>query len=361
MEMEHKQEITWINGAKFVSILAVMVDHTYRILYENYDIAYASYFSVSLFIILSGMTSYLSNLHHIENVLRGGVHSCRKIVSAYCIAVAVCMITMTHGFDFSEYISYLVNFNINLPHYFVLLYIQLMIVNGFLFNLLQKCPKSIKGYFYEMLITVCIIALSVWTTNHTNILNVYGGGGKLFGGPYLVLYYFGMLVMRHGWLENTTFVKGIISLSVSGILWFIVWRYTCANGLKLDAYVPFGSGYFPGIPGITEMTFALCMLFITFGMFTLLEQIKCIKKVILFVCEIGRHSLYIFLYHVLILHYFLLKYMPSLPAKNIWLARVVFFTAMIAGTIFIEMVVGCIQKSVKWVLDRKTGEIYSNT
>ena len=34
---------------------------------------------------------------------------------------------------------------------------QLMIVNGFLFDLLQKCPKSIKGYFREMIIMISII------------------------------------------------------------------------------------------------------------------------------------------------------------------------------------------------------------
>lgn len=47
--MEHKQQIAWINGAKYIAILAVMIDLTYGILYEDYSIAYASYFSVLLF------------------------------------------------------------------------------------------------------------------------------------------------------------------------------------------------------------------------------------------------------------------------------------------------------------------------
>lgn len=358
--MEQKKQIAWINGAKFIAILAVMIDHTYNILYTKHDIAYASYFAVSLFIILSGMTSYLSDLHHVENgwwreVLRG----CRNIVSAYCIAVVVCVIVKTHEFDFSLYLSYLVYFNVSGPHYFVLLYIQLMFVNGFLFNILQKCPRSIKGYLCETLIMIGIIALSVWTTNHTNILNIYGGGGKLFGGTYLILYYFGMLVMRHGWLENTTIVKSLIAFIVSGVLWLIVWRYICENGLKLDTYVPFGGGYPPGIPGITTMTFAVCTLFMAFGIFTLLGQIKCMNKVTILICGIGRHSLYIFLYHDLILYSFLLKYMVSLPDRDRWLARVVFFTLMVAGSILIETSIRYIQKSVQWVFEGRIGE--SNT
>lgn len=350
--MEHKKQIAWLNGAKFIAILAVMIDHTYGVLYTKADIAYASYFSVSLFVILSGMTSYLSDLHHTDYGLKGIIRSCRNIVSAYCIAVVVYMIVITQGFDFSAYLAYLFNFNISGPHYFVLLYIQLMIVNGFFLSLLQKCPRSIKGYFCEMLIMIGIIVLSIWTTNHTNILNVYGGGGKLFGGTYLILYYFGMLVMRHGWLENTTMIKSVIALILPGILWFIVWRYACTNGLKLDTYVPFGDGYNP--PSITFMTFGFCMLFMTFGFFTLLEQIECLKKISLFICGIGGHSLYIFLYHRLLLDCFLHKYMTSLLDANRWLARIVFFAVMIAGSVLIEIGIDYIQKLIKWVYNRES-------
>lgn len=70
--MKYKSQIAWLNGAKFVAILAVMVDHTNGVLYSNWSIAYASYFSVSLFIILAGMTSYFSGLHHAENDFKGG-------------------------------------------------------------------------------------------------------------------------------------------------------------------------------------------------------------------------------------------------------------------------------------------------
>lgn len=60
MSAENKQ-ILWLNCSKTVAVLAVLVDHTNGVLYTNQDIAYASYFSVSLFIIISGLTSYFSN------------------------------------------------------------------------------------------------------------------------------------------------------------------------------------------------------------------------------------------------------------------------------------------------------------
>ena len=44
--------------AKTVAILAVLVNHTNGLLYTNQNIALLSYFSVSLFIILLGITTF---------------------------------------------------------------------------------------------------------------------------------------------------------------------------------------------------------------------------------------------------------------------------------------------------------------
>ena len=90
---------------------------------------------------------------------------------AYCIATAIYYVWQTRTFDFAQYLNYLVHFNISGPHYFVLLYLQLMLANRFLYNILQKCERNTKGYFTEAVMMV----LSIWTTNCTNILNVYGG------------------------------------------------------------------------------------------------------------------------------------------------------------------------------------------
>ena len=62
----NKSQVKWLNCAKCMAILAVIVDHTNGILYTNPHIALASYFSVSLFILIAGMTSYMSDLRHNE-------------------------------------------------------------------------------------------------------------------------------------------------------------------------------------------------------------------------------------------------------------------------------------------------------
>lgn len=58
-----KQEIKWINCAKAVAVFAVLIDYTNGILYTNANIAMASYYLVSLFILISGMLSFTSVLN----------------------------------------------------------------------------------------------------------------------------------------------------------------------------------------------------------------------------------------------------------------------------------------------------------
>ena len=55
-----KRNVVWIDCAKFLAILGVLVDHGKGILYEGESIQYLSFFSVSAFFFLSGMTSWYS-------------------------------------------------------------------------------------------------------------------------------------------------------------------------------------------------------------------------------------------------------------------------------------------------------------
>lgn len=58
-EMEQEvQRSYWIDAAKLVAILGVLVDHTQNVLYSNHRIADCSYYSVGLFIFLMGVTGY---------------------------------------------------------------------------------------------------------------------------------------------------------------------------------------------------------------------------------------------------------------------------------------------------------------
>ncbi len=391
--MGKKTQIEWMNAAKFVAIFCVMMDHTEGLLYTSKNVAYAIYYSVSLFILLSGMTSYLSDGHHEgETWLQSVIRGCRKILGAYCMATALNMIVESHGlFDFGTYVRQLLLFNGSGQFYFVLLYIQLMLVNRLLYGFLQKCPFSVTGYLMEAAVLVLTVLFAWWSVNFTNILGVYGGGGKLLGGTYLVLYYIGMLLMRHVFMGRLsakqgtrvtsgfsadeavdTAVQGEVRgrtasmqagevrvlaapiqaglLVIFGLVFFLYWRYQCVNGFKLDLMLPFGNGEL--VPSITFATEAFCMLLVCCGLFGLLGRKRYTAWLAHLCSWLGQYSMPIFLYHIMVLYHVCLHFFPNLPEQNIWLARLVFYPGMVLGSIVIDRALHALGNAVGACLKR---------
>lgn len=328
--IEKNSEIKWINCAKFLAIIAVITDHTNGVLYANYRIALASYFSVSLFIIISGMMCYLSNEKHELSWWETFVRSSRNIVVAYLLANFIYLIYIQRSFDLKIYLQYVISFNISGPFYYVLLYLQLMLVNRPLYSIIKRVPKK-YNVLWESGIGVIILIISSWTTNHTNILNVFGGGGKLLGGTYLLLFYLGMLFSKHDIFKNLTLKKSAVITVISFVLCLFWWTFACYDQFALDAKLPFGEGLNP--PSITLGLMAVIMLFLSCGMFSLFQFTKYLNWITNFCSWIGKHTLYIFLYHRFFLDYIFHSF---LLVENIWLKRVLYLSIMIAGPILID-------------------------
>ena len=185
-------EIKWINCAKCVAIIAVLVDHTRKVLYRSNAIWTLSFYSVALFIILSGMTSYISEKRREGNYWSTFIRSSKKIFIDYCIATAIYQIAMYHYFDLETYFRYIISFNISGPFYFVCLYLQLMFVKKFLYMGMKN--STLKR---DICCFIIVLVISVILTEFTNVFNIYGGGGKLLGGTYLSLFFAGMLMMKY--------------------------------------------------------------------------------------------------------------------------------------------------------------------
>ena len=188
--MGDDHRLVWIDCAKFAAIVAVMIDHTKGILYADMDVAIASDYSVSLFILLAGITSYLSAEKYVCKNAGGRafLKKTRKMITAYCIATFIYGICFDGSFDLLIYVNRLVRFNASGPFYFVLLYIELMLIFWPLYKLFSMCDDTVNGFIKEAVIWCIVVLAAVITTNYTNILDVYGGGGKLFGGTYLILF-----------------------------------------------------------------------------------------------------------------------------------------------------------------------------
>lgn len=129
----------WINVGKFLAILAVMVDHTNGVLYINQGIAYGSYFSVSLFILLMGITTYYSYEKSKITLGKKVMQRIKGIAIPYIVATVISSIFIYHFFDLQMILQMLLQFSG--PHYFVLLYVQLLLVSPVMFVVVHWCES----------------------------------------------------------------------------------------------------------------------------------------------------------------------------------------------------------------------------
>lgn len=171
--MENKKTIPWISCAKFMAIFGVLISHSWRILKINEEYVWGVTYCVSLFILISGLLSYRSNVHHNYTYIQSIVHSLKKIIIAYLIATFICQAWSYKTFDFIRYVKGLIAFPG--PFYYVFLYIHLMLVSKVLYNLIAF--KTRICLLKDLTVGYCVIVISYISTNYSNILNVFGGGG----------------------------------------------------------------------------------------------------------------------------------------------------------------------------------------
>ncbi len=333
--MNYKRE-KWIDIARFIAIIAVMVNHTADELLWDEQIIWYSYFSVSLFVLVMGINSYYSYCRYDGDRWRKVWSKCLKILRPYLIATLLYSIIIDGEFSLFNYLDRVVHFNASSPLYYVLLYIQLTIIAPVLYYILEKSENCKHKLYCEMFGLILVGFVGWFTTNHSNLLNVYGGGGKLFGGTYLSLIYIGMLIGKYNNFQLAR--RGEISALIVSMITLAGWLvYYSRYRLRMDLYTHLKEFFNP--PGVSLGLYATIILI------TLLFGGRVIKtmgkeSVILtwpMIC-IGRHTLYIFLYHRLFID-FVIPFLERnvVSVSNILGKRVLYFALMIVGSICIEL------------------------
>jgi fucose 4-O-acetylase-like acetyltransferase len=357
---QKKKRAEWVDAAKLAAILAVLLDHTHEILYQSHQLGFFSLYNVSLFILLMGVTTYWSYRKADERrdgsrsagaVLREEslrvLRKCLGIFLPYLLATTVYFLVLFDSYDFSIYWYYLWHFSLSAPFYYVFLYMQLVVVSPFLYAFVKL---SERRKWLWIVGAVVILVISSLTTNHTNIADIYGGGGKLFGGTYLFLLYLGMLFGAvHDKLVSRLSGSGrkagnllpagvgfLVSLGFT-LAW---WQFFARNEAGIDAHLPFGPGFNP--PSISLTLFACGMGLTVFFLGQVVDRID--RKALSFgfsaLAWLGKHTLYIFLWH----RFFLDIVFPWFQGRGVVIGNpvlkwIVYFGVMIGGSLLIEQAV----------------------
>lgn len=338
MDSSTRDRIKWVDAAKFVAIIAVLIDHTNEILYSNTHVLYFSYYSVSLFIITMGITTVCTYNRNRDPLLRKIWQKCIGIMRPYSVATIIYAVFLYKFFDFEIILNHLIRFDMRGPFYYVLLYIQLVLISPIFIYIFEKADEIKWGYILEIATFLAVLLIAGWTTNFSNILDVYGGGGKLFGGTYLILFYIGMWFGRYySKISVNKIVSGIFSMiaCIGTIAW---WRFIAVDRRQIDLNIPFGEGFNP--PSISFGIYAILIATTLFFLEKfLLNYPNCIPmKIMEIMAFMGKHTLYIFLYHMFFLDIILPKLDSAMRiiSVNVWVKRVVWFTFMIGGSMVIE-------------------------
>ncbi len=327
-----KNRVYWVDVAKLFAIIAVMVDHTNGVLYSDVRVAFLSYYSVSLFIFLMGVTSYWSYLSYNGSMLVKLRTSCLKIYRPYIVASIIYNVISYKKFDFLSIISHIVYFNASGPFYYVLLYLQLIIIMPILYYVIDN-HCELQGF-------AAVLIISEFTNKYSNILDIYGGGGKLFGGTYLFVVYIGMVCGKY--LYRNTFNSNMaFAFFAFSFIMTIFWAYLISNSKAFAdlIYPPFETGINP--PSISLIVYAILIASTLFFLEGALKPDGILMFIFIVLAWLGRHTLYIFLYHRLILDFLI----PTLvTAFNIGLlhgcfARIVYFFSMMCGSLLFEYVI----------------------
>ena len=334
-----KTSTKWIDSAKLLAILAVMTGHCQYVIYTNNRIAYTSCFSVSLFILCMGITSFWSYERYEEALYKKVINKCVKIIIPYAIATVIYVIADIHFFDWDVFVNRLLNFNASAPFYYVCLYLGLVIVSPVVYVYINWADDKKHAWSWNSFGFLVLVGFSVLSINYSNIKNIYGGGGVVFGGTYIILLYIGMLFgkyMREKPTRDKSVLTAIVTLIVT-ITWIIfIWN----NQFKLDSYFPFGKGLNP--PGISLMIYAILIFAFVYSLGNLVSDIKSDRFVKIYdkIAGLGKHTLYIFLYHRLFIDYLIPLAAEGLgiSIETKILKALVYFIIMISGSISIEYI-----------------------
>ena len=292
-----------------------------------------------------GVTTYWSFDRYEGIIWKKAFKMIVNIILPYALCVFICYIVYYKEFGWNEYWGYFFKFNINGPHYFVMLYIQLAIVAPILFYLL----KSFTSYFVvktsdkrveiisEIAMGGAIVAISHFTTLYTNINDIYGGGGRLLGGSYLICLYTGMLFgkycvkLRECEEKNREIAVVVTLIGLAIMIWFIC---TATELFEADGF--FGQGINP--PGIFLIIYAFLIMTVTClwdSLFSVkVHSSKIFEKFNNLLIRIGRNTLYIFLYHLFVVGLII----PYFREMSRWICLPVYYISMIAGPVFLGFV-----------------------
>lgn len=309
------------------------MNHIYGATYfDNYRVLLYTAFSVTLFTLVSGVTSAIDMERGFE-IKTYLVSRIKRVIIPYIIASIICILFQYKLLNINILFKNLIAFSASPPYYFILFYIQLIIVAPYIYIMFQKTQQQ---KVLQIILLIGAYFTGILFNKYTYIEGTMGGSSHLLGGSYFFAFVFGMWF----YLNRNYFSKKIVRVSMGliGTIGIILMD-------KLDWIVASWSNP----PNKYAVFYTLCifaLIYVIFeGIDNFLKEESEVRKVLKKVFEPGSKSLYVFLYHMIfinILNVVYAKYL-HLPSKLINLL----FVAL--GAIYLPVI---FYNSYKFIVDK---------
>jgi len=308
---------SWIDVLKGIAILTVVIDHSFflfpqlrvNLLWQH------TYFSIAWFIFLSGVANTLSAQKNTDWKFPGSyLHFWKKrfsILIPYIIASATAYLFLYNDkFDLKELIRQILFFSAQPTYYFINLICQMYLIFPLLFTLVKSAINRPLRIFLSL--AVFFLSLAIFPLGNIPLIWPFSPVGRLLGSTYLSAFFLGILFVSKGKLNKKL-------LFFPSIPVFIILEYLLL----------FTNNNFVGLaPNVFQVFWALSLLGITSYMLPLLKFIKSIYYSLAF---LGKHSLYIYLYH-----YLILILLSKIITPSTFLDLFFFVVSAVAGSLAID-------------------------
>lgn len=305
--------ITWISCAKLIAMIAVILDHMHGLLFQNPTIDNWSFFSVTSFVFLSGITAYQSNIRHLnEPVAQYTLKRLLKLFIPYITVTTFTVLITGKFFNFKSVLNEILSFKTFGPAYYVLMALQLIAISPILARIIRKLGTYRLHLLFHALFFIIIVYFSYLCTKYTFITDTYGAGQFVFGGTFLAIYALGMLFAYYELQFTRAAAASVCAVAALAlhIGMFLAMQWTIR--VHGDLYVNSSLRNPPSLPYILY-SFVTIAFLMSFFSFLELTHIAWIQKILQILAYIGNRTLSIFLYHMFLMLYIF----PLIPVMNL--------------------------------------------
>ena len=323
MERDGNSHEVWIGCARTVAIAGVMVFHAgYRLALPNL-ITRMSFYCVVLFLLLGGFTAYLSMKRHASESYAAYLkRRLPPLLLPYLAVVCCYQFARAKCFVLPDMLYKTFTFSYEVHLYYIFLYLQYILAAPFLMRLIAACNGAKRPYLAHALALGLVTAFAYAAFRFTYLLPLAGNGRYLLGGNYLPCFYLGMVIAARNPLPGDT--RGCAAAGAGA---FVLWAGLVLAEIKFAHWTPkwvFSCWEF-NPPSVVIVLQAVFLLFACQGLFTVFSRLRATRRLTRLLDFIGGHSLYIYLYMLLIRS---LVY-NRLPIENVHLLRLVTFGGMV--------------------------------